>query len=138
MIALDTNALVRVVIEDNKKQAKAVQEVILYAEKNSLQIVILSEVLIETIWVLEEVYKCTRKEVYQFLGMLISSSPFSFPDSPVIREAIRHYKKGGDFADPLIVAQARKHKAKQFFSFDNQLQKMFPNYVTGKVPKAAF
>lgn len=138
MIALDTNALVRVLIEDNKKQAKAVQEVILYAEKHSVEIVILSEVLIETIWVLEGVYQCTRKEISQFLEMLISTSPFSFPDSLVIREAIRHYKKGGDFADLLIVAQARKHQAKQFFSFDNRLQKMFPDYVTGKVPKAAF
>jgi len=75
----------------------------------------------------------------QILEMLISTSPFSFPDSIVIGEAIRHYRKGGDFADLFIVAQARKHHAKRFFSFDNQLQKMFPNYVvTGKVPKAAF
>lgn len=55
MIALDTNALVRVLIEDDKSRARAVQEVILYAEKSSLQIIILSEVLIETVWVLENV-----------------------------------------------------------------------------------
>lgn len=53
MIALDTNALVRVLIEDDKSRARAVQEVILYAEKSSLQIIILSEVLIETVWVLK-------------------------------------------------------------------------------------
>jgi len=138
MIALDTNALVGVLIEDNKKQAKVVQQVILYAEKNSVQIVILSEVLIEIIWVLEGVYECTRKEISKFLEMLISTSPFSLPDSLVVREAIRHYKKGGDFADLLIVAQARKHQAKRLVSFDNQLQKMFPNYVTVKVPEASF
>ena len=64
---------------------------------------------------------------------------FSFlVDKTGVREAIRHYKKGGDFADLLIVVQAPKHQAKRFFSFDNQLQKMFPNYVTGKVPKVAF
>lgn len=137
MIALDTNALVRVLIEDNKKQAKTVQEIILYAEKNSLQIIVLSEVLIETIWVLEAIYQCTRKEISQFLEMLFSTSPFSLPDSHVIRKAIRQYKTGGDFADLLIVAQARKHQANRFFSFDKKLQKMFPGYVIENVTKAA-
>ena len=40
MIAFDTNALVRMLIEDDKNQAKIVQEVVTLAEQNSLQIMI--------------------------------------------------------------------------------------------------
>jgi len=41
MIALDTNALVRMLIEDDKKQARAVEDLVLFAEKNSYQLIIL-------------------------------------------------------------------------------------------------
>ena len=47
MIAFDTNAVVRMLIEDDKKQAKTVQETVLFAETNSIQILILSEVLMK-------------------------------------------------------------------------------------------
>ena len=50
MIALDTNALVRLLTEDDPEQAKTVREIILMAEENGIQIIILSEVLIETVW----------------------------------------------------------------------------------------
>jgi len=136
MIAFDTNALVRMLIEDDEKQAKLVQQVVVLAEKNSAQIIILSEVLIETVWVLESVYRCTRKDISQFLELLISTSTFIFPDSPVIRNASNQYKKGGDFADLLIVSQARKWHARKFFSFDKNLQKRFPHYVVQKLNQA--
>ena len=133
MIALDTNALIRMLIEDDKNQAESVQGVVGFAEKNSVQIIILSEVLIETVWVLESVYQCTRDEVIQFLETLISISTFTFPDSSIIRKAIHRYKKGGDFADLLIVGQAKKQGAKKFFSFDKKLQKIFPDFVVEKL-----
>ena len=133
MIALDTNALVRMLIEDDQNQATKVQEVVSFAEKKSLQIIILSEVLIETVWVLETVYACAREEISQFLEILISTSTFTCPDSTVIRSAIQQYKKGGDFADLVIVGQARYHQAKMFFSFDKKLQKRFPDYVVEEI-----
>jgi predicted nucleic-acid-binding protein len=133
MIALDTNALVRMLIEDDENQAKQVQHVVMSAEKNSVQILIIPEVLIETVWVLESVYRCTRKEIWQFLESLLSTATFAFPNSTVIRDVTNQYKKRGDFADLLIVAQARKHKAKKLFSFDKNLQKIFPNYVVEKI-----
>lgn len=134
MIALDTNALVRMLVEDNKSQSKKVQETVLFAEKNSLQIIILSEVLIETVWILESVYQCTRNEIFHFLDTLLSTSVFTFPDSTIIHKAIRMYKKRGDFADLLIVGQAKKYQAKKFFSFDKKLQQIFPDYVVEHIP----
>ncbi|MGB5618156.1 MAG: PIN domain-containing protein, partial [Desulfobacterales bacterium] len=67
MIALDTNALVRLLIEDDEKQALVVRKLIASMEKQGRQILILTEVLIETVWVLESVYECTREDIYRFL-----------------------------------------------------------------------
>ena len=129
MIALDTNALVRILIEDHEKQASTVKKIIESAEKKGQQIIILTEVLIETVWVLESVYECTREDIYRFLETLTYTSVFTFSDPQIIVNAIRHFKKGGDFADLIIVMQALNHQAKKMISFDKKLQKLFPDYV---------
>jgi predicted nucleic-acid-binding protein len=57
-------------IEDDRRQARIIEETIAWAEKNSVPVLSLSEVLGETVWVLESVYQCTRKEISQFLADL--------------------------------------------------------------------
>ena len=136
MISLDTNALVRMLIEDDRRQAKMIEETIALAEEKSIQILILSEVLVETVWVLESVYQCIREEISQFLEALIFTPIFTFVDSQVIRRATHEYKNGGDFADLLIVNQAKEHQAKKLISFDKKLQKKYPNFVIEKLRKS--
>ena len=113
MIALDTNALVRMLIEDDENQALAVKRLMEAIEKKEDRIIILSEVFIETVGVLESVYEAIWKDIYRFLEALMYTSVFTFSEPQVIRNAIHHYKKGGDFADLIIVIQARNHQAKK-------------------------
>ena len=80
-------------IEDDENQALAVKRI--------------------TVWVLESVYEATREDIYRFLEALMYTSVFTFSEPQVIRNAIHHYKKGGDFADLIIVMQARNHRAKK-------------------------
>ena len=133
MIAIDTNALVRMLIQDNEKQASAVKKLIESVEKKGQHIIILSEVLVETVWVLESVYECTREDIYRFLETLMHTSIFIFSEPQVMGNAIHHFKKGGDFADLVIVMQALNHHARKIFSFDKKLQKSFPDYVVEKL-----
>jgi predicted nucleic-acid-binding protein len=135
VIALDTNALVRLLIEDDRDQARKVRKIINLAEKNSIQVLILSEVLIETVWVLESVYRCNREELSQFLETLIFTPTFTFSDHQSIRRAVHQYKKEGDFADLVIVNQAKEQQAKKLISFDKKLQKNFPGYVVEKISR---
>jgi predicted nucleic-acid-binding protein len=133
MIALDTNALIRLLIEDDEKQAEKVQNLVRLAEKKSLQILILPEVLIETVWVLESVYKTTRKDTAFFLETLLTTSPFTVHDMPVIASAVRQYKKSGEFSDMILIGKAKKHHANLFFSFDKKLQNRYPDFVSDKL-----
>ena len=133
MIALDTNTLVRMLIEDDPDQFQAVRKVISLVEKNSRQILLLSEVLMKTIWVLESIYQCTREDISEFLERLTITPTFTFVDPEVIRRAVHQYKQGGDFADLIIVGKAKENRAKKFFSFDKKLQKKFPDYVVGNI-----
>ncbi|MBC2741629.1 MAG: type II toxin-antitoxin system VapC family toxin [Desulfosarcina sp.] len=133
MIALDTNAIIRVLTEDNEAQAKKVQDIINDTEANGRRILIISEVVIETVWVLESVYQCTRQEISMLIENLLATPTFFLPDSTVIRKAFKQFKNGGDFADLLIVGQAKAYKAKKLFSFDKKLQNRFPNFVTDSI-----
>jgi predicted nucleic-acid-binding protein len=67
------------------------------------------------------------------LETLIATPTFTLPDSPVIFKAIQQYRKTGDFADLLIVDQAKKNRAKYLFSFDKKLQKIFPDFVISNI-----
>jgi predicted nucleic-acid-binding protein len=138
LIALDTNALVRMLIEDDEKQALAVRKLVESIEKKGQQIMILTEVLIETVWVFESVYHCTREEIYRFLEALMNTTVFIFSEPQVIGNAIRLYENGGDFADLVIVMQAMNHHATKLFSFDKKLQKSFPDYVIEKLSSTSF
>jgi len=129
MIAFDTNVLIRMLIEDDHNQAKLIRNFIIQAETDSEQILVLSEVLIETVWVLESSYQCTREEIAHFLETLTHTPVFAVAEPSVLRAAVSQYKQGGDFADLVIVFQAKRFQAKKLFSFDKKLQKRFPNYV---------
>ena len=129
MIALDTNALVRLLVEDDAEQAGMVQQLVIFAEEKSINLLILPEVLLETVWVLESVFQCKRSEISKFLQALIATATFTMPDDAVIRSVIRQYQKGVDFADALIMNQAKKEKAVALFSFDKDLSKKYPEYV---------
>ena len=133
MIALDTNALVRLLIEDNPDRARAVQAAVSHAEAGSQQVLILNEVLIETVWVLESVYGCPRNEIAGFLDTLMSAPTYAVPDKLVVQKAAVRYREGGDFADIIIVEQAKKHQAQKLLSFDKKLQKIFPDFVAADV-----
>ena len=130
MIALDTNALVRLLVEDEKAQAARVKGLVEDAESVGRPILLLTEVVLETVWVLESAYNCSRSEVVEFLTTLLGVSIFHLPDRDAVRTAIARYKDTGDFADHLIVGLSRFHKANALFSFDRKLKKLYPKYVS--------
>ena len=137
MIALDTNALIRMLVEDDSDQAGAVQEMVSRAGKSSTQVLIVSEVLTEAVWVLESVYHCSREEIFKFLETLTLSKTFFIADREAIRRSVHQFKQGGDFANLLIVNQTKARQAKRLFSFDKKLRQRFPAYVTAD-PDAVF
>jgi predicted nucleic-acid-binding protein len=129
MIALDTNAIVRMLVEDDAQQAKIIQQLVSFAEQKSITVLVLPEVLLEAVWVLESVYSVKRAEIIEFLNLLLATSTFALPDVSVVRSAMRLYQKGLDFADALITSQAKKEKALALFSFDKSLSRRLPEFV---------
>lgn len=129
MIALDTNVLIRLITEDEPQQVKVVQDVMMMAENHKIKIIILSEVLIETVWVLESAYDCSRDEISMYLENILAIETLFFPDFSVIQKAVEQYKVKGDFADLVIIGQSKNNNAEKLITFDKKLQKRFPDYA---------
>ena len=101
MIALDTNALVRLAVEDDKRQSVAVRR--LMAEERTL---ILKTVLLETEWILRSRYAYQPKDTIEFFSFLAGLPNVSIEDRAAVERAVAAIKKGMDFADALHAASA--------------------------------
>ncbi len=115
MIAIDTNVLLRYLLDDDAKQSKKALAV--FARFDS--ILITDVVLVETIWTLMgRKYKLNKESIITVINSLFEEPNVVFEDAQTVWRALCDYarckpvKAGGkykqaDFADALILNKAR-------------------------------
>lgn len=96
MITFDTNLLVRLVTNDDQKQADIAENLL-----SSNEVFIPRTVLLETEWVLRSVYKFPRSDIADFLDNALNVENLFLENSTEVALAIDWYKLGADFADAL-------------------------------------
>jgi predicted nucleic-acid-binding protein len=117
MIALDTNALVRLAARDDAAQLARVQA--LLAEQDAL---VLSSVLLETEWLLRARYQLQPAEIAVFFDYLATADGLEFENPAAALAAIAAYAQGLAFADALHAAIATS-LGLSFATFDRKLQR---------------
>ena len=123
MIGLDTNLLVRLLIQDDASQARAVERVFIRARRDRKQLFVADVVLCELVWVLSRRAKLSRVGIADALEQLLNAETISVSDSGVARGALAAYRAGsGDFADYLIREQALAVGASEVVTFDRALR----------------
>jgi predicted nucleic-acid-binding protein len=123
VIAFDTNYLVRHIVQDDEAQCKIVASILEKEVQGDRSIRILDLVLLETAWVLREVYEFDRSALAEIIEELLEDSAFSFDNPTRLRSALKLFQKGkADFADYLILASARSEEL-ELKTFDKHLKK---------------
>lgn len=116
MIAVDTNVLLRYLLEDDQKQLVAARRVF-----NGEDLVLVTDVvLVETLWTLRgKKYELKKKDIETVVLALFEEQCVCFENAPVVWNALQAYRSGKtiggkhpDFPDALIVEKAR-HIAEQ-------------------------
>jgi predicted nucleic-acid-binding protein len=124
MIALDTNVLVRFLVEDHKDQSRRATSLIEDTVSRGNELYISDTVMCETVWVLTSAYRFTRSEVSEALARLMRARSVVFSSSDHLVRALQAYRDGkGDFADYLIREIARSAGAETVATFDRKLLK---------------
>ena len=119
MTALDTNVLVRHLVQDVPEQAEAARELLagLTTEAPGF---IGREVTIETVWVLERSCRFSRSQIADILEELTAAEGLVFEaGDDVARAALRFREGGPDFADLMILA-AERMGASPLYTFDRR------------------
>ena len=119
MIGLDTNVLVRYIVQDGPEQAKAAERLIegrCTAESPGFVGV---PVLVELVWVLTAAYRCERPVVASVIRQLLRTAEFLVEDREAAWSALREFEGGGrDFADCLIGHRNRARGCDRTYTFD--------------------
>lgn len=124
MIALDTNVLVRFLVEDDEKQTRIASQLIRDAIEREEQLYISDIVMCETVWVLSSSYRFSRAEIVEALAGLVRARAVVFTSTDRLARALEAFATGkGDFADYLIREHAVAAGADTVATFDRSLLK---------------
>lgn len=120
MIALDTNVLVRFLVQDEPDQARLAVDV-MEALTEACPGFVCREVLVELVRVLERAYGRPRTEIATAFDALLSARELVIEASEDVGPAIDRYRGGGHgFADLMIAAAVRRAGAMEFVTFDRR------------------
>ena len=123
MIALDTNLLFRLLIQDDASQARAVERLVVRARRDRTPLFVSDVVLCELVWVLTRRAKQARAGIADALERLLDTESIVVADPGVARAALAAYRDGaGDFADYIIREQALAAGASEVVTFDRALR----------------
>ena len=125
MKALDTNVLVRYLVQDDAAQGRKAANYIEAAASAGEQILINNIVLCETVWVLDSAYGYAKSEIEEVLGKVLQVATFRFEVKDIVLRAFEEYKAGKiDFADCLIGQQNAAIGCESTATFDAALRKL--------------
>jgi predicted nucleic-acid-binding protein len=112
MIALDTNAWVRYVTNDEPDQARRVLALLAEAE----EIFVAKTTLLELEWVLRAAYELTATAIIRALRQILGLPNVQVEMPDQLKKAIDYYEKGLDFADALHLVSSPEGVS--FYTFD--------------------
>jgi predicted nucleic-acid-binding protein len=121
MIGIDTNVLLRLIVEDDVKQARLAQKSMEKHCSEEEPGFINSIVLVEIVWVLERSYKYSRIDIVSALEAIFQVKELSVQSPNEAWEALHQYRNDeAGFADLYIGAINRSEKCITTLTFDKK------------------
>lgn len=120
---IDTNLIVRHLVQDNEKQAGVAGRLFDACDRGQAVVVVLPSVLAECVFVLESFYEHPRRDIASALSSLISSPGMEIADTEVHLDALDRFARTKiHFVDCLIAATATSENI-PVASFDQDFRK---------------
>ena len=120
-VVIDTNLLVRYLINDDQKKADAVDNLLDKAIKGEVRIIVPSVVIAELVWVLESFYQLEAGAILELVEAIVNTSGLDVTDKSTVISALRLYKNRNiDFIDAWIIEFAKERGIKTIYTFDKK------------------
>ncbi len=125
MPALDTNVLVRYIVQDDAGQLAAARRLMRRSIDEGHALFVPVTVTLELEWVLRSTYGHPKNQVMEVLSNLFSAAELTFESERALEVALHLYRNGSaDFADCLHVALAAQAQALPLWTFDKRAGKV--------------
>ena len=122
MKAIDTNVIVRLLMNDDKVQARRAKDTLEKAEAESERFFLPLVVILETTWVLSAVYELSRGDILDALEILTQMPVLQLERHEAILELIRIGRSGNaDLPDLLIGSSAKAQGCETTLTFEKGL-----------------
>lgn len=120
MIGLDTNVLVRFLVQDDPEQAAAAIELFDTLSEDAPGFVC-REVLVELVWVLERAYGLSRADISRALDGLLEAQELLVETADRVALASDRYRRGGPgFADQMVALAGQAAGCHATATFDRK------------------
>lgn len=114
-ISVDTNVLVRAVLQDEVKQARTANKLL----KEASLIAVSTPCLCELVWVLRRGAKLTKEDISAAIRALMSARNVVM-NRPATEAGLEIHDAGGDFADGVMAYEGQWLGGEVFTSFDKE------------------
>lgn len=114
-VTVDTNVLVRAVVQDDQTQAQRASSVLLDAKL----IAVTLPCLCEFVWVLCKVYAFRAEDAALAIRALLATANVEM-NRPAVEAGLALLEAGGDFADGIIAYEGNWLGGETFVSFDKK------------------
>jgi predicted nucleic-acid-binding protein len=129
MLGIDTNVLVRYLVQDDLDQFEKARKLIKREVAAGRRVIINQLVLMETEWVLRSRYSVPKNKIIEAISGLLEAVDVQVEDEAAIEEALYMWKdSSADFADCLIAAKNRRMGCRATATFDAKAAKL-PGFV---------
>jgi predicted nucleic-acid-binding protein len=120
MKGIDTNVLVRYLVQDDPGQARRATRFIESECSADEPALINRIVMCELVWVLESAYGYSRDKVTVALERILRTKQFRIEDHQEAWSSFREYQDGGDFGDAFIGSVNRRLACDHTVTFDRK------------------
>lgn len=118
MIIVDTNVILRYLLQDNEELSSKAIEII-----DNNEIFIPTEVIVEVSYVLKKVYNVEKDKIFETIKLLLDMQNIKFKNKKTIEVAFKIYsEKNLDIVDCILYAYNKVEKF-EIKSFDKKLCK---------------
>lgn len=135
MIALDTNVLVRLLVNDDALQTRKAVALFERIDAAADTAYVSDVAVCELVWVLQACYGFDRKQISATLKQVLAARQLTFDATENLLRALAAFERGrGDFADYLIREHAKAAECVAIATFDKSLLKDELFYAPDAVP----
>lgn len=125
MIGIDTNVLLRLLLDDDPPQAARIEAWLSTLPRTTGQIHINDVVLAEACWTLTSVYQQAKPALVLALRGLLDEPMFSFDDPTALEAAVSTFEQAPcGFVDCLIVARNLARGCHGTVTFDQRMARL--------------